>query len=320
MAQEQRQGYDVIIVGGGAAALSAAIYTCRADLKTIILERKAVGGQVIITADVDNYPGFPEGILGPDLIERMERQARRFGAEIRYEEVVGLKVEGWKKVITTDSGTYVSPIVILAMGADPQRLNVPGEAEFVGRGVSYCGICDGQFYRDKDVVVVGGGDSSLTEAIFLTKFVKSIIIVHRRDTFRAEKILQKEVFNNPKIDFMWNMVVEGIYGNNRVESVSVRNIISNKIEKIICNGIFVCIGHIPNTGFLGDLFSVDPGSHIETDHNMETSIKGIYAIGDVRMNSFKQIATAIGEGATAAIAAEMRIVEMKAKGGIYEGV
>lgn len=320
MAQEQKQRYDVIIVGGGAAALSAAIYTCRADLHTIIFERKAVGGQVIITADVDNYPGFPEGILGPDLIERMERQAKRFGVEIRYEEVVGLKVDGCKKVIITDSGTYISPIVILAMGADPRRLNVPGEAEFVGRGVSYCGICDGPFYRDKDVVVVGGGDSSLTEAIFLTKFVKSIIIIHRRNAFRAEKILQKEVFNNPKIDIMWNTVIEGIYGNTRVEEVSVRNIINNKIEKLSCNGIFVCIGHTPNTGFLGGLFSVDPGSHIETDNNMETSIKGIYAIGDVRMNSFKQIATAIGEGATAAIAAELRIAEMKAKGEIYEGV
>lgn len=308
--------YDVIIIGGGSGALSASIYTCRAELKTLILERKFVGGQVIITTDVDNYPGFPDGIEGPELIARMEKQAKRFGAEIRTEEVLSLKIDGNKKIITSDYGTYECNILILAMGADPRKLDVPGESEFVGRGVSYCGTCDAPFFRDKDVFVVGGGDSALTEAIFITKFVKSLTLVHRRDELRAQKILQNEVKGNPKVSFIWDSVIEEIYGNGVVNEISVKNVKEGTKEKLPCEGVFVFVGNEPNTCFIGDLFTVDAGSHIETNYKMETSISGIYAIGDVRKNSFRQIATAVGDGVTAAIAAEHKLADLKAKGEI----
>lgn len=312
----KQEDYDVVIIGGGAGALSASIYTCRAELKTLILERKFVGGQVIITTDVDNYPGFPEGIQGPELIERMANQAKRFGAEIRTEEVTKLEIDGNKKIVTSDSGVYIAPALLLAMGADPNKLEVPGEDEFTGRGVSYCGTCDAPFFRDKDVIVVGGGDSAITEALFITKFVKSLTIVHRRDTLRAQKILQNEAMGNPKVKFIWNSVVKEIHGDGKVNEVLIENIETGDASKVPCEGVFVFVGNKPNTGFLKDLFSVDVGSHIETDYKMETSINGIYAIGDVRKNSFRQIATAVGDGVTAAIAAEHKISELKSKGEI----
>lgn len=312
----QPEKYDVIIVGGGAGALSAAIYTCRAELKTLILERKFVGGQVVITTDVDNYPGFPEGIQGPELTSRMEQQARRFGAEIRTEDVSALSFEGHKKIVTSDIAVYECNILILAMGADPRKLDVPGEAELVGRGVSYCGTCDAPFFRNKSVFVAGGGDSALTEALFIAKFVKDLTIVHRRDTLRAQKILQNEVMENPKIEFIWNSVIDEIHGDKSVNAVTIKNSVDGTIKKMPSEGVFVFVGNEPNTGFLGDLFSVDVGVHIETDYKMETSIPGVYAIGDVRKNSFRQIATAVGDGVTAAIAAEHNLSELKAKGEI----
>lgn len=308
--------FDVILIGGGCAALASAIYTCRAELKTLILERKFIGGQVVVTTDVDNYPGFPDGIQGPELTARMERQVVNFGAEIRNEEVAKIDVDGFQKTITTDSGVYEAPIVILAMGADPRKLNVPGEAEFTGRGVSYCGTCDGPFYRDKEVVVAGGGNSAITEAIFITRFVKKLTIIHRRETLRAEKILQNEAMENPKIDFIWNSVIKTISGKEKVEEVVISNVKNNKEEILPCGGVFVFVGNEPNTGFLGDMFSVDAGSHIETDKDMATSIDGIFAIGDVRKHSYRQIATAVGEGVTAAIAAQHKLADMKSKGGI----
>ena len=306
--------YDVILIGGGCAAMASAIYTCRAELKTLILERKFVGGQVVITTAVDNYPGFPDGIQGPELTERMRKQAEKFGAVIKSEEVVSLRVEGLKKIVTTDEEVYESPIVILAMGADPRKLDVPGEAELIGRGVSYCGTCDGPFYRGKDVFVVGGGSSAITEAIFITKFVNKLTVIHRRDTLRAEKILQKEAFGNPKMSFIWDSVVENIEGDGKVESVTVSNLKTGKKDNLTCGGVFVFVGNQPNTGFLDGLFSVDAGLHVETNHMMETAVEGVFAIGDVRKNSVRQIATAVGDGVTAAIAAQHKIADINAKG------
>ena len=310
---ENKRNFDVILIGGGCAALASAIYTCRAELKTLILERKYVGGQVVVTTDVDNYPGFPEGIQGPELTSRMEKQALRFGTEIRNEEVSKINVNGFNKTVTTDSGVYEAPIVILAMGADPRKLEVPGEAEFTGKGVSYCGTCDGPFYRDKEVVVAGGGNSAITEAIYITRFVKKLTIIHRRETLRAEKILQNEAMENPKIDFIWNSVIKTISGKEKVEEVVISNIENNKEKILPCGGVFVFVGNQPNTGFLGDMFSIDAGSHIETNKDMETSIEGIFAIGDVRKYSYRQIATAVGEGVTAAIAAQHKLAEIKSK-------
>lgn len=306
--------YDVIIVGGGPAALAAAVYTCRALLKTVIFEKQYVGGQLVGTDLIENYPGFPDVISGVDLIQRMEAQARRFGVEIRYEEVMKLQVENGLKIVMTDTGTYGSHAVILAAGAEPKKLGVPGEKEFYGKGVSYCATCDGAFFRGKDVVVVGGGDSAITEAIFLTKYANTIQIIHRRDEFRATKIYLDEALSNPKIKVSFNTIVESIHGQDKVDGIVAQNVVTKEKKEMPCQGVFVFIGSVPNTGFLGNLLCVDVGCHIETNIHMETSIEGLYAVGDIRKNSYRQIATAIGEGVTAAIAAEHKLSELRALG------
>lgn len=310
--------YDVIIVGGGPAALAAAVYTCRALLKTVIFEKQVVGGQLVGTDLIENYPGFPEVISGVDLIQRMEAQARRFSAEIRYEEVTKLQVENGFKIVTTDTGIYGSHAVILAAGAEPKKLGVPGEKEFYGRGVSYCATCDGAFFKGKDVVVVGGGDSAITEAIFLTKYANTVQIIHRRDEFRATKIYLDEALSNPKIKVVFNTIVEGIHGQDKVDGIVAQNVVTKEKKDVPCHGVFIFIGSVPNTGFLGNLLCVDVGCHIETNMHMETSIEGLYAVGDIRKNSYRQIATAIGEGVTAAIAAEHKLSEWKALGKIQK--
>jgi len=306
--------YDVIIIGGGPAALAAAVYTGRALLKTVILEKKYLGGQLVGTELIENYPGFPEVIGGFELTQRMEAQAKRFGAEIRYEEVSKLDLEKGLKVITTDVDKYASPIVILASGADPKKLGVPGEEEFYGKGVSYCATCDGAFYRGKKVVVAGGGDSAITEGIFLTKYAQTVQIIHRRDEFRATKIYLDDAFSNPKIKVILNTVIESIYGKEKVDGVVTQNMVTKEKMDIPCDGVFVFIGSSPNTSFLGNLLCVDAGCHIETNIHMETAIEGLYAVGDIRKNSYRQIASAIGEGVTAAIAAEHKLAELKASG------
>lgn len=306
--------YDVIIVGGGPAALAAAVYTCRALLKTVIFEKQYLGGQLVGTDMIENYPGFPEVISGVDLTQRMEAQAKRFGVEIRYEEALKLSLENGLKVVTTDIDAYASHVVILASGAEPKKLGVPGEKEFYGKGVSYCATCDGAFFRGKDVVVVGGGDSAITEGIFLTKYAQTVQIIHRRDAFRATKIYLDEAFSNPKIKVILNTVIESIHGQEKVDGVVAQNILTQEKKEIPCQGVFTFIGSVPNTGFLGNLLCVDAGCHIETNIHMETAIEGLYAVGDIRKNSYRQIATAIGEGVTAAIAAEHKLAELKALG------
>lgn len=308
--------YDVIIVGGGPAGLAAAVYTCRALLKTVIFEKKFLGGQLVGTELIENYPGFPEVISGIDLTQRMEAQAKRFGAEIRYEEVLKLEVKNGLKIVTTDTDMYASHAVIVAAGADPKKLDVPGEKEFYGNGVSYCATCDGAFFKDKDVVVVGGGDSAITEGIFLTKYAKTVQIIHRREEFRATKIYLDEAFSNPKIKVMLNTVIESIHGKEKVGGIVVQNVLTKEKKDIPCQGVFIFIGSVPNTGFLGNLLCVDAGCHIETNIHMETAIEGLYAVGDIRKNSYRQIATAVGEGVTAAIAAEHKLSELKALGKI----
>ena len=306
--------YDVIIIGGGPAALAAAIYTCRALLKTVIFEKKYLGGQLVSTELIENYPGFPEVIGGVDLTQRMETQAKRFGLEIRYEEVLKLNIENGLKVVTTDTDIYASHAVILASGADPKKLGVPGEDEFYGKGVSYCATCDGAFYRGKNVVVVGGGDSAITEGIFLTKYAQTVQIIHRRDEFRATKIYLDDAYLNPKIKVILNTIIESVHGKEKVDGVVTQNVVTKEKKDTPCDGVFIFVGSSPNTGFLGNLLCVDAGCHIETNIHMETAIEGLYAVGDIRKNSYRQIATAIGEGVTAAIAAEHKLAELKALG------
>ncbi|MBW7897631.1 Thioredoxin reductase [Candidatus Brocadiaceae bacterium B188] len=312
--------YDVIIVGSGPSALAAAVYTCRALLKTVIFEKQVVGGQLVGTDLIENYPGFPEVISGVDLIQRMEAQAKRFGAEIRYEEVMKVQVENGLKIVTTDTDTYGSHAVILAAGAEPKKLGVPGEKEFYGRGVSYCATCDGAFFKGKDVVVVGGGDSAITEALFLTKFANTVQIIHRRNEFRATKIYLDEALTNPKIKVVFNAIVESIHGQDKVDGIVVQNVITKEKKEMTCQGIFIFIGSVPNTGFLGTLLCEDVGCHIETNMHMETSIEGLYAVGDIRKNSYRQIATAVGEGVTAAIAAEHKLSELIALGKVKKEI
>ncbi len=218
------ENYDTIIIGGGPAGLAAAVYTCRAEMKTVILERGLLGGQVSLTDEVDNYAGFPEGVSGPDLIRKMEAQCRRFGAEIKTEGTTRIETDGGTKIVTTDKNTYHSPTVILATGADPRKLGVPGEKELRGKGVSYCGTCDGPFFRDKKVVVVGGGDAAFKEALFITKFASELTLVHRRQGFRAEKIYITEARNHPKVSFELDCVVEKINGETKVDGIDIRNV------------------------------------------------------------------------------------------------
>ncbi len=298
------QEYDALIVGGGPAGLAAAVYTARGELKTVVFERSVLGGQIALTDAVDNYPGFPEGVDGPTLSEKMAAQARRFGAEIKTEEVQKVALDGHMKIVTTSENTYSAPTLILAMGADPRKLGVPGEEELRGRGVSYCGTCDAPFFRDMKVVTVGGGDAALKEALFIAKFAGELVLVHRRQEFRGERIYQSEVRKHPKITLELDAVVERINGDERVESVDVRNVKTDEKKNIPCQGVFVFIGHVPNTGFICDTLGIECGRQIETDRDMMTSVEGIFAVGDIRKYSYRQVATAVGEGVTAAMAAE----------------
>ncbi len=301
--------FDLIIVGGGPASLSAAIYAGRAEMRVVIFERLYVGGQVAATWQVDNYPGFPDGVEGPELIERMEKQARRFGAEFRSEEVTLIEIDGLAKVVTTGATTYRTKTIILATGADPRKLGVPGETELRGRGVSYCGTCDGPFFREKEVLVVGGGDAAIKEALFIARFARRITLVHRRDKLSGEKIHQTELARNPKISVEFDSTVERILGTEKVTGAVVKNAKTGVSREVACDGVFIFIGHQPNTGFLCNLFPGQCMGEIDTDLDMMTSQPGVFAIGDVRKDSYRQIATAVGEGATAAIAAEHWIAE-----------
>lgn len=307
------EDFDCLIVGGGPAGLSAAIYTGRAELKTLVLERLYLGGQLALTHEVANYPGFPEVIAGPDLIERMAKQAGQFGPEFRTEEVRDVEVDGDHKIVTTNENEYRTLALILSTGADPRQLEVPGEKELRGRGVSYCGTCDGPFFRGKPIVCVGGGDAALKEALFLTKFASEVTMVHRRQEFRGEKIYETQARQHPKITLVLDTVVERINGDDHVEGVDVRNVKTDQTDTVSCGGVFIFVGSEPNTGFLCKLFPTDCGGHVETDHSMMTSVPGVAAIGDVRKYSYRQIATAVGEGVTAAIACEHWIMDVRAK-------
>ncbi|MBI3953706.1 MAG: thioredoxin-disulfide reductase [Chloroflexi bacterium] len=304
--------YEVLIVGGGPAGLAAGLYTARARRKTLLLERGIHGGQIAITGLVENYPGFPDGIEGPELAERMLQQATKFGMEIEYAEVPTLRLEGALKVLSTDYGEYGAPVVILAGGSDHTKLGVPGEAELTGKGVSYCATCDGAFFKDQEVAVVGGGDSALDEGLFLTKFASRLTIIHRRDALRASKILQERALAHPQLRFIWDTVVEEVLGHDQVTGLRLRNLKSGLRSEFTCQGVFVYIGLRPNTGYLRGLVKLDDQGYIITDEVMETGVPGLYAAGDIRHNAARQLASAVGDGVTAAIQAERYLAELAA--------
>lgn len=303
---------DAIIIGGGPAGLTAGIYLSRARMNTLLIEKAMPGGQAILTEIIENYPGFPHGIAGPELMQKMEKQAVRFGLKIEYGEAAEVKINEDKvKIIKINNQKYKTLTIILASGAEASKLEVPGEGELRGRGVSYCATCDAPFFKDQKIVVVGGGDTAIEEALYLTKFVREVTIIHRRDRLRATKILQERVFSNKKINFAWDSVVTKILGKEKVEGILIQNKKTGEEKKIPCQGVFVFVGNVPNSKFLNELIKLDQKGYILTDDNMMTSQEGIYACGDVRKKLLRQVVTACGEGATAAFAAQKYVEEIK---------
>jgi thioredoxin reductase (NADPH) len=294
--------HDVVIIGGGPAGLTAGIYVKRAMLDALLIEKMGMGGQIIVTDLVENFPGFLE-ISGADLAIKFEQHARKFGLEMKgMFEVSAIEDRGKTKIIKTSEGDIETKSVIITSGTTPKKLGAKGEIEFTGRGVSYCATCDGFFFRDKEVVVIGGGDSAITEAIYLTKMAKKVTVIHRRNELRAEKINQEHAFSNPKISFIWDSVIEEIVGKNVVEKVILKNVKTNATSELKTDGVFIYVGLIPNTAF-ADVKKDEWGFIIAND-KMETSVKGIFVAGDCRVTPLRQIVTAVGDGAIAAVSAE----------------
>jgi thioredoxin reductase (NADPH) len=307
---EDRKKYDVIIVGGGPAGLTAGIYTARARLDTLLLEKEMIGGQIANIEMIENFPGFPDGISGYDLGQLMLQQAEKHGTNILYAEATGLEIVDGRKILQTSEGEFEAETLILAGAARRRRLGVPGEEQYTGRGVSYCATCDAPLYRDRVVAIAGGGNSAITEALHLAKFASRVIVIHRRDQLRASPILQERAFAEPGIEFIWDTSVKQIEGNDFVTKLKVASLKTGEESEIEVGGIFVSIGFDPDTGFLKGLVSLDNEGHIMTDNEMETSVPGIFAAGDIRSKFARQAITAAGEGATAAISAERYLTEL----------
>ncbi len=310
MARKQVRS-DVIIIGGGPAGLTAGIYAGRGQLDTIILEKGLPGGQIAQTEEVENYPGFDEAVSGPELSQRMVRQAEKFGARILMEEVEGVSGDAYHGfTVTGYEADYHARAVILATGANPRRLGIPGEDEFYGRGVSTCATCDGFFYKDKRVVVVGGGDAAIEEGLFLTKFATEVVVVHRRDSLRAHKNAQERAFANPKMRFVWNTVAEEVLGTDgMVSGVRTRDVVDGSEDVIETDGVFVYIGHEPNTGFLNGVVDLTETGYVAVREEIFTSVEGIFAAGDIADEIYRQLGTSVGAGTRAAMTAERWLAE-----------
>ncbi len=301
--------YDVMIIGGGPAGLSAAIYSARGGLKTGLFEKAMIGGQINVTDEVENYPGFADALSGFDLTDRMRQQAERFRTEFIDEEVIAIGLEGLCKIVQTRENTYRTKSLIVCTGAHPRLLNVPGEEHFTGRGVSYCATCDGALYRDKVVAVVGGGDSAVEEGLFLTRFAKKVILIHRRGELRAQKIIQERALKNPKMEFIWDTVVQEIHGTTKIEKLELCNRNTKEITFLPVDGIFIYVGILPNNELIESRIELDPSGFIMTDEFMHTNVPGIYAAGDIRHTVLRQVVTAASDGAVAAWSAEKWIME-----------
>ena len=302
--------HDLIIVGGGPAGLTAGLYAARSRIDTLLLEKLIPGGQVLTTALVENYPGFEEGVSGPDLIAKMEKQARRFGLKVEMRLVEKIILDGDQKMVLADGEEYLTRAVIVASGAESQLLGVPGEKELRGRGVSYCATCDGPFFQEREVVVVGGGDAAVEEAVYLTRFAKRVRIIHRRDQLRATKLVQERALSNDKVEVVWDTVVTRINGENFVQSVDVKNVRTGQESSLDVAGVFMYVGVKPNSELFDFEIETDEKGYLRTDDRMRTSVEGIYAVGDVRSKLLRQIVTAAGEGATAAFAVEKYLEDL----------
>ena len=296
--------YDLIIIGGGPAGLTAGLYSARARLNVLMLEKLAPGGQVMNTDWVENYPGFPDGISGFELVDKMKNQAEKFGLKIQNDEVTGLELSADQKIVVTQKQRIETRALILCTGATWKKLGVEGEESLMGKGISYCATCDGPFYRDQEVAVIGGGDTAVEEALFLTRFVTRVYHIHRRDSLRAIKLLQERAFAEEKISFIWDTVPLRILGKDGVEGIELKNVKTGEITIKAVQGIFIFVGNIPNTELVRNLVELNENGFIITDNNMETSIPGVFAAGDNRAKLFRQISTAVGEGAAASYSAE----------------
>lgn len=304
--------YDLVIIGGGPAGLTAGLYAARARLNILLIEKLVPGGQIISTDWIENYPGFPDGISGVDLVGKMTEQVKRFDLNIETGEVLSLDLSGPVKEVRLDGKTIAARAVIIASGASPRKLGVPGEDTFYGKGVSFCATCDGPFYRGQKVAAVGGGDTAVQESIFLTKFAEKVYLIHRRDQLRASMILQERAFANDKIELVWDSVVTSINGkSDGVENVDLKNVKTGETKTLPVDGCFIWTGIAPNNQFVGDSLKLDEYGFVITDSKMETSVPGVFAAGDVRTTPLRQVITAAGDAAIAAVSAEHYIESLK---------
>lgn len=299
--------YDMIIVGGGPGGYTAALYAARAGLEVLLVERLSAGGQMNLTGQIDNYPGFPEGVDGFQLSYNMQQQAERFGAKTRYAEVLELQLEGEVKSIRTNEGEYFAKSVVISTGANPRQLGVERENEMIGRGIGYCAHCDGGFYRGKTVAVVGGGNSAVAEALYLSRIAKEVILIHRRDSLRATHIYQKPLQEAGNIRFVWDSEVTELLGEEVLSGVKVRNLKSGEVQILEIQGLFVSIGRKPATDLVKDQLTLDGAGYIMAGENTKTNLPGVYAVGDVRTKELRQIVTAVADGAMAAHVAEQEL-------------
>ncbi len=302
---------DLIIIGAGPAGLTAGLYAARARLKTLMLERLSPGGQVLMTDWVENYPGFPDGISGFDLVDKMRRQAEKFDLVIENQEVSRLELSPEKKVVVTDKGNLETRALILTSGATPRKLGIEGEELLIGKGVSYCATCDGPFYRDQEVALIGGGDTAVEEAIFLTRFAAKVHLIHRRDELRATKLLRERVMALDQVNIVWDTVPTRIVGDTEVKGVDLKNVKTGKTSHLPVQGVFVFVGYIPNTELVKGQLELDKLGFVVTNNDMQTSVPGVFAAGDIRSKILRQIATAVGEGATAVFAVERYLESLK---------
>jgi thioredoxin reductase (NADPH) len=296
--------HDVIIIGGGPAGYTAALYSARAGLDTLVLERMTAGGQMATTDSMENYPGFEEPINGSELALKMERQARRFGAVVMFDAVTELTLDSEVKIVRTENNSHQCKSVILCMGASPKTLGLPKEDLFRGSGISYCAVCDGALFKGRTVAVVGGGDTAAEDALYLSRFCPKVYLIHRRDKLRASRNLQKELFNNKKVEFLWSSVIDEIVGQYGVEGIRVRDLNTGKTKGLEAEGLFVAIGAAPNTTLVKGKLTLDDKGYILTDDKMQTNIPGVYAAGDIRSKYLRQVITAASDGAIAAYSAE----------------
>lgn len=302
--------YDMIIIGGGPAGYSAALYAARAGLDTLVIERMSAGGQMALTGEIDNYPGFDEGIDGFTLGMKMQKGAERFGSKTEYAEVTSVDFSEKVKTLKTAKSAFYAKTVVIAAGAIPRMLGVPMEQELTGKGVHYCAHCDGRFYKDKTALVIGGGNSAASDALYLSRLAKKVYVVHRRSSLKAEKLYHKPLMQANNVEFLWNNTVSELIADERITGIKIKDVNTHSVKDIDCDGVFVSIGRIPATEFLSDSVELDPSGYVIADESMQTSVNGVFAAGDIRTKALRQVVTAVADGAVAVHHAEKYLSEI----------